>query len=130
MAKIVMVKRPMMLGLGANAIRVKPGRQELDDVLFDKWYVQALINSGDIVVEVPKIPVVVDESKLVEVSFPTEPAIALQAEPDTKNEEIIEVPIPEIEPSVEEPKKPRAVKVKVEPVIKVTKIVRPIKKGK
>jgi hypothetical protein len=65
--KVVHSKRLLMLGLGPGAARLKEGVNLVDESLIDttKWYIQALISSGDIVIEdTPEEP---DPDSLAEV---------------------------------------------------------------
>ena len=70
MAKITInVSSPVMLGLGSGALRLKPGKNVIDDSYLDKWYVKAMLESGTISIMTTPKPILIDESKLAEVSI-------------------------------------------------------------
>lgn len=50
MPKKITLSRPISLGLGAEAVHLKPGNHILDDAQFETWYIQSLISSGAIII--------------------------------------------------------------------------------
>lgn len=50
MPKKITLSRPISLGLGAEAVHLKPGDHILDDARFETWYIQSLISSGAIII--------------------------------------------------------------------------------
>jgi len=115
MAKVaIFVSRPIMLGLGQSALRLKPGKAEIDDTYLDKWYVKAMIDSGTITLaSVPK-SVVVDESKLAEVVIaPESISVALPKSEPKEVEDIAGSELPAVDFTPDEDALPKEEPAKV-----------------
>ena len=93
MAKVIVrVKRPLQLGMGPNAPKLKTGKNEIDESLIDRgvWYVKALLASGAIVIESAPEPPAPETLAEVVISKDKIEVIPPSIQPDKPPESVVE----------------------------------------
>ena len=116
MAKIIVrAKRPLQLGMGPNAPKLKMGKNEIEESLIDKdvWYVKALLASGAITIEKAPEPPAPEILADVVISKDKIEVIPPSIQPDGPPESVVETVETE-EPVNVKPSKKKAVAPKVE----------------
>lgn len=84
----IILKRPIMLGLGSNVPTLKAGEHRIEDHYQKEWWFEALVASGDIVVKAP--PVRPSADKIATVNIPAQGPVIVSIVEETSDSETAE----------------------------------------